>query len=213
MSLAIMPWRVELPARPSRLLGIKRLVPIYVLAGSHRNFTVQDNCLLVKQYKSNLHFYNFPPKTQRLNMVVVAVAGGTGGIGSAIVDTLRPNPHHKMIILTRKVRDPSITTNEARKKDNDLTTSRSQISLEVPIPLSLSITVMSTQWQRSLTTTRSTPSSQPSASLIRLPLRQRATLLRRQPKLAPPSASSLAPGASHMPTRMLSPPWVPLQSY
>ncbi|QGI85757.1 hypothetical protein CEK25_012486 [Fusarium fujikuroi] len=35
-------------------------------------------------------------------MVVVAVAGGTGGIGGAIVDTLRPNPHHKMVILTRK---------------------------------------------------------------------------------------------------------------
>ncbi|QGI68561.1 hypothetical protein CEK27_012532 [Fusarium fujikuroi] len=38
-------------------------------------------------------------------MVVVAVAGGTGGIGGAIVDTLRPNPHHKMVILTRKIPD------------------------------------------------------------------------------------------------------------
>ncbi|KAH7232274.1 fungal-specific transcription factor domain-containing protein [Fusarium redolens] len=38
-------------------------------------------------------------------MVVVAVAGGAGGIGGAIVDTLRPNPHHKMIILTRKIPD------------------------------------------------------------------------------------------------------------
>ncbi|KAM0389233.1 hypothetical protein ACHAO7_011774 [Fusarium culmorum] len=36
-------------------------------------------------------------------MVVVAVAGGTGGIGSAIVDTLRQSPQHKMIILTRKI--------------------------------------------------------------------------------------------------------------
>lgn len=45
-------------------------------------------------------------------MVVVAVAGGTGGIGGAIVDTLRPNPRHKMIILTRKVRCPAITTNQ-----------------------------------------------------------------------------------------------------
>ncbi|KAG9498264.1 hypothetical protein J7337_011160 [Fusarium musae] len=36
-------------------------------------------------------------------MVVVAVAGGTGGIGGAIVDTLRPSLHHKMIILTRKI--------------------------------------------------------------------------------------------------------------
>ncbi|EGU75303.1 hypothetical protein FOXB_14182 [Fusarium oxysporum f. sp. conglutinans Fo5176] len=35
-------------------------------------------------------------------MVVVAVAGGTGGIGGAIIDTLRPNPYHMMIILTRK---------------------------------------------------------------------------------------------------------------
>lgn len=43
-------------------------------------------------------------------MVVVAVAGGTGGIGGAIVDTLRPNPHHKMIILTRKVRCLTTTT-------------------------------------------------------------------------------------------------------
>ncbi|EXA30745.1 hypothetical protein BFJ63_vAg16973 [Fusarium oxysporum f. sp. narcissi] len=36
-------------------------------------------------------------------MVVVAVAGGTGGIGCAIVDRLRQNPQHKMIILTRKI--------------------------------------------------------------------------------------------------------------
>ncbi|RBR16167.1 hypothetical protein FVER53590_13505 [Fusarium verticillioides] len=36
-------------------------------------------------------------------MVVVAVAGGTGGIGGAIVDTLHPSLHHKMIILTRKI--------------------------------------------------------------------------------------------------------------
>ncbi|KAF5253914.1 hypothetical protein FANTH_1239 [Fusarium anthophilum] len=36
-------------------------------------------------------------------MVVVAVAGGTGGIGGAIVDALRPSPYHKMIILTRRV--------------------------------------------------------------------------------------------------------------
>ncbi|KAJ4044712.1 hypothetical protein NW761_008374 [Fusarium oxysporum] len=43
-------------------------------------------------------------------MVVVAVAGGTGGIGGAIVDTLRPNPHHKMIILTRKARVPENST-------------------------------------------------------------------------------------------------------
>ncbi|KAL9564432.1 hypothetical protein ACKAV7_011623 [Fusarium commune] len=38
-------------------------------------------------------------------MVVVAVAGGTGGIGGAIVDTLRPIPRHTMIILTRKIPD------------------------------------------------------------------------------------------------------------
>ncbi|KAI1015496.1 hypothetical protein LB504_010965 [Fusarium proliferatum] len=44
-------------------------------------------------------------------MVVVAVAGGTGGIGGAIVDTLRPSPHHKMIILTRKTqKQPSKIT-------------------------------------------------------------------------------------------------------
>ncbi|KAF5967094.1 hypothetical protein FCOIX_12143 [Fusarium coicis] len=42
-------------------------------------------------------------------MVVVAVAGGTGGIGGAIVDTLRPSPHHKMIILTRKATDTFVT--------------------------------------------------------------------------------------------------------
>ncbi|KAF5574345.1 hypothetical protein FPANT_11811 [Fusarium pseudoanthophilum] len=43
-------------------------------------------------------------------MVVVAVAGGTGGIGGAIVDTLRPNPRHKMIILTRKIPNTSQAT-------------------------------------------------------------------------------------------------------
>ncbi|KAF5657624.1 hypothetical protein FHETE_10326 [Fusarium heterosporum] len=36
-------------------------------------------------------------------MVLVAVAGGAGGIGSAIADTLRLSPHHKLIIPTRKV--------------------------------------------------------------------------------------------------------------
>ncbi|CVL06876.1 uncharacterized protein FMAN_11970 [Fusarium mangiferae] len=40
-----------------------------------------------------------------VKLVVVAVAGGTGGIGSAIVDTLCSNPHQKMIILTRKIPD------------------------------------------------------------------------------------------------------------
>ncbi|KAF5535416.1 hypothetical protein FNAPI_12059 [Fusarium napiforme] len=43
-------------------------------------------------------------------MAVVAVAGGTGGIGGAIVDTLRPSPHHKMIILTRKIPNTSQAT-------------------------------------------------------------------------------------------------------
>ncbi|TVY74974.1 Oxidoreductase BOA1 [Fusarium oxysporum f. sp. cubense] len=38
-------------------------------------------------------------------MVVVAIAGGTRGIGGAIVDTLRPNPRHTVIILTRKIPD------------------------------------------------------------------------------------------------------------
>lgn len=45
-------------------------------------------------------------------MVTVAVAGGTGGIGSTIVDILRQNPRHKMVILTRKVRSLATTSNK-----------------------------------------------------------------------------------------------------
>lgn len=51
-------------------------------------------------------------------MVVVAVAGGTGGIGSAIVDRLRQNPQHKMIILTRKVRSISSDNNKQEQISN-----------------------------------------------------------------------------------------------
>ncbi|KAF4341686.1 hypothetical protein FBEOM_4359 [Fusarium beomiforme] len=54
-------------------------------------------------------------------MVVVAVAGGTGGIGSAIVDTLRQSPHHKMIILTRKVRYAASSDYSSLSKDSYLT--------------------------------------------------------------------------------------------
>lgn len=39
-------------------------------------------------------------------MVVVAVAGGTGGVGRTIVETLRQNPRYKTIVLARKVRYP-----------------------------------------------------------------------------------------------------------
>ncbi|RGP77128.1 nmra-like family [Fusarium longipes] len=38
-------------------------------------------------------------------MVVVAVAGGRGGIGNTIADTLRQSPHHELIVLSRKVSD------------------------------------------------------------------------------------------------------------
>lgn len=37
-------------------------------------------------------------------MVVVAVAGGTGHLGQTIIEVLRDNPKHKVIVLARKVR-------------------------------------------------------------------------------------------------------------
>lgn len=36
-------------------------------------------------------------------MIVVAVAGGTGGIGRAIVNSIIRNAKHKVVILARKV--------------------------------------------------------------------------------------------------------------
>lgn len=36
-------------------------------------------------------------------MVKIAIAGGTGGLGRAIVDELETNQYHDYIILTRKV--------------------------------------------------------------------------------------------------------------
>jgi uncharacterized protein YbjT (DUF2867 family) len=36
-------------------------------------------------------------------MVVVAVAGGTGNVGRAIVETLLESAKHKVIVLGRKV--------------------------------------------------------------------------------------------------------------
>jgi len=36
-------------------------------------------------------------------MVKVAVAGGTGSVGRTIVDALKENPKHEVIVLARKV--------------------------------------------------------------------------------------------------------------
>jgi uncharacterized protein YbjT (DUF2867 family) len=36
-------------------------------------------------------------------MVIVAVAGGTGGVGKTIVETLVQNSQHQVIVLTRSV--------------------------------------------------------------------------------------------------------------
>lgn len=36
-------------------------------------------------------------------MVTVAVAGGTGGVGKTIVETLVGNSEHQVIVLTRSV--------------------------------------------------------------------------------------------------------------
>lgn len=36
-------------------------------------------------------------------MVIVAVAGGTGGVGKTIVETLVGNSEHQAIVLTRSV--------------------------------------------------------------------------------------------------------------
>jgi uncharacterized protein YbjT (DUF2867 family) len=37
-------------------------------------------------------------------MVVVAVIGGTGNVGKTIVDALRDDGKHEVVVLTRKVR-------------------------------------------------------------------------------------------------------------
>jgi nucleoside-diphosphate-sugar epimerase len=39
-------------------------------------------------------------------MVKVAVAGGTGGVGRAIVEALKQQTTHEYIVLSRKVQDP-----------------------------------------------------------------------------------------------------------
>lgn len=37
-------------------------------------------------------------------MSVIAVAGGTGGVGKAIVERLVSGPNHQVIVLSRQVR-------------------------------------------------------------------------------------------------------------
>lgn len=41
-------------------------------------------------------------------MVKVAVAGGSGGVGRAIIDALKEQKTHDFVILSRKVLDPSL---------------------------------------------------------------------------------------------------------
>jgi shikimate 5-dehydrogenase len=48
-------------------------------------------------------FFNAVNTTSFSNMVNVAVAGGTGGVGRTIIDALKDNPKHKAIILSRTV--------------------------------------------------------------------------------------------------------------
>jgi nucleoside-diphosphate-sugar epimerase len=42
-------------------------------------------------------------------MVVVAIAGGNGGIGRALVETLQQSPRHEIVVLARKVRYSAAT--------------------------------------------------------------------------------------------------------
>jgi hypothetical protein len=56
------------------------------------------------------NFHDFQFSRPSLKMVVVAVAGGTGGVGRTIVETLLHNPRYKTIVLARKVRYPKLST-------------------------------------------------------------------------------------------------------
>ncbi|EAW14289.1 uncharacterized protein ACLA_073240 [Aspergillus clavatus NRRL 1] len=56
-------------------------------------------------------------------MVVVAVAGGTGGVGKTIVETLVQEPHHQVIVLTRSDSriDPADKSQHVKVDYNDIT--------------------------------------------------------------------------------------------
>jgi hypothetical protein len=59
--------------------------------------------IVAQQSLHQLAIWHIATKSHSFNMVVVAVAGGTGNVGRAIVETLLESAKHKVIVLGRKV--------------------------------------------------------------------------------------------------------------
>ncbi|KAL6235868.1 hypothetical protein BDW75DRAFT_230019 [Aspergillus navahoensis] len=59
------------------------------------------------------------------NMPIIAVAGGTGGVGKTIVDVLTQQAKHKIIILTRKAQENNQILSRAKQVEVDYTNIRS----------------------------------------------------------------------------------------
>jgi methanogenic corrinoid protein MtbC1 len=59
--------------------------------------------IVAQQSLHQLAIWHIATKSHSSNMVVVAVAGGTGNVGRAIVETLLESAKHKVIVLGRKV--------------------------------------------------------------------------------------------------------------
>ncbi|KAL4977588.1 pyridoxal phosphate-dependent transferase [Aspergillus desertorum] len=58
---------------------------------------------------------------QAANMPIVAVAGGTGGVGKTIVDVLAQQAKHEVIVLTRKVQENNLILSRAKQVEVDYT--------------------------------------------------------------------------------------------
>ena len=91
-------------------------------------------------------------------MAVIAVVGGTGNVGRTIVDALKQDGKHKVIVLTRKVSDNSEILMSAALS---LSQVRSKKEL-VPSQRMLLITTILSRLPKLSIRTMSAPLSQPS---------------------------------------------------
>lgn len=69
--------------------------------GVRRNYLMLQVSVNLKVNQYRLH-----SQVPNYKMVKVAIAGGTGDVGRTILEVIKDNPSHEVIVLTRKVRLP-----------------------------------------------------------------------------------------------------------
>jgi NADPH:quinone reductase-like Zn-dependent oxidoreductase len=53
--------------------------------------------------REDFHHFPYPFSNHIHAMVIVAVVGGTGSVGKTIVEALKADGHHEVIVIGRKV--------------------------------------------------------------------------------------------------------------